>query len=157
MQWLAIGVFANGVAFLPFALVQGAGRSDVTGKLHLLELPFYLVAVWTLTKYFSIDGTAIAWAGRVTADCALLFWAAERQLGRLLPLKTVFAGAAIVAALFAVNMLSTASLPIKALIAVIELTTYAFVAWTLVISAQERSFLKQRLSGSASPSLKAVS
>ena len=88
LQWLAIGVFANGLATLPFALIQGAGRADITGKLHLLELPFYLGTVWVLTKHFGIDGTAIAWMIRVVIDCALLFWAVERLLGNMFSLRT---------------------------------------------------------------------
>src|SRR5579863_10177172 len=68
LQCLAVAAFANGLAALPFALVQGAGRADITGKLHFLELPFYLTAVWVLTQHFGIEGTAIAWALRVIID-----------------------------------------------------------------------------------------
>ena len=42
LQWLAAGVFINSLAQVAFAMIQGAGRPDLTAKLHLLELPFYL-------------------------------------------------------------------------------------------------------------------
>ena len=35
LQWLAVGVLFNSVAQVPFALVQGAGRPDLTAKLHV--------------------------------------------------------------------------------------------------------------------------
>ncbi len=50
LQWLAVGVFINSLAQIPFALVQGAGRPDLTAKLHLIELPLYLLALWWLTS-----------------------------------------------------------------------------------------------------------
>jgi len=72
LQVLAVGVFFNSLAYLAFALVQSAGRADWTGKLHLSELPVYLVAFWVLTSHFGIAGTAIAWSLRTTVDMMLL-------------------------------------------------------------------------------------
>ncbi len=39
LQWLAVGVFINSLAFVPFSLLQGVGRPDITATLHLIELP----------------------------------------------------------------------------------------------------------------------
>ena len=50
LQWLAVGVFINSVAQVPFALVQGVGKPDLTAKLHLIELPAYLATLWWLTR-----------------------------------------------------------------------------------------------------------
>lgn len=41
LRVLAIGIFANGVAYIPFAFVQGIGRSDVAAKFHLVELAVF--------------------------------------------------------------------------------------------------------------------
>lgn len=86
LRLLAVGVFVNSVGYVPFALIQGAGRPHVTATIHLLELPLYLVAVWVLTKNLGIEGTAIAWTGRVVVDAVLLFYFAHR----LLPHKSKF-------------------------------------------------------------------
>ncbi len=48
MQILTVGVLINGIANVPFALVQGAGRADLTAKINILELPLYLVVMWWL-------------------------------------------------------------------------------------------------------------
>jgi len=121
LQWLAIGVLANGLATLPFAFVQGAGRADITGKLHLIELPFYLVAVLLLTKYFGIEGTAIAWTLRVIVDCALLFGAVERLLHRLPAVKAVSICIGTAGVSFAVSMINM-TLPLKLAVIVAELS-----------------------------------
>src|SRR4051812_11606018 len=56
LQWLTIGVFLNSLAMIPFALIQGMGRPDLTAKVHLLELPFYLPAIWVLLVTLGIEG-----------------------------------------------------------------------------------------------------
>ena len=82
LRWLAVGVLMNSFALLPFALLQGIGRSDTTAKIHLAETPFYLVAVVWLIHEHGITGAAIAWCGRTTVDMWLLYWYADRHLER---------------------------------------------------------------------------
>jgi O-antigen/teichoic acid export membrane protein len=71
-QVVAIGVFANGIASVPFALIQASGRPDITAKIHLVELPLYAVAVYILTTHLGVLGTAIAWTARTSLDAILL-------------------------------------------------------------------------------------
>src|SRR6266700_8089164 len=56
LQWLALGVLLNSLAQIPFALVQGAGRPDLTAKLHLVELPAYLLGLWWLISAYGVVG-----------------------------------------------------------------------------------------------------
>jgi O-antigen/teichoic acid export membrane protein len=144
LQWLAIGVFANGLASLPFALVQGAGRADITGKLHLLELPFYLATVWVLTMHFGIEGTAIAWVARALIDGILLFFAAFRFVDSSVRLRSILASVALVTAVFTLAMISM-SLPEKIIVSVIVLLSFAATAWFALLAVDERQFLWMRL------------
>jgi O-antigen/teichoic acid export membrane protein len=73
MRWLLIGVLMNGLAFIPYGLVQAANRPDLTAKFHLAELPIYFVALFLLLPRFGIAGAAAAWAIRVTIDSLALF------------------------------------------------------------------------------------
>jgi O-antigen/teichoic acid export membrane protein len=73
LQWLAAGVFLNGLALVPFALVQGAGRPDLTAKLHLIEFPAYLLTLWWLISMRGVEGAAMAWTARVAVDALILF------------------------------------------------------------------------------------
>ncbi|HVB86981.1 MAG TPA: flippase, partial [Candidatus Dormibacteraeota bacterium] len=73
LQWLAVGVFINGLAQIPYSLLQGVGRPDLTAKLHLAELPAYLLVLWWLIHADGIEGAAMAWTARVFVDALVLF------------------------------------------------------------------------------------
>ena len=87
MQLLAVGVFINSCAHVPFGMVQSAGRPDLTAKLHLIELPFYLLILWWLLGTLGIVGAAIAWVVRVAVDTLFLFAMAQRLLQSVSPLS----------------------------------------------------------------------
>jgi O-antigen/teichoic acid export membrane protein len=80
LQWLSAGVLFNSLAHIPFALLQGAGRPDITAKIHLIELPCYLLALWLLIPEMGINGAAMAWCARSLMDAALLFAMAYRYV-----------------------------------------------------------------------------
>lgn len=80
LQWLAVGVFINGLALIPYSLLQGVGRPDLTAKLHLAELPAYLLVLWWLIHAYGIEGAAMAWTARVFVDAVVLFGLARRFL-----------------------------------------------------------------------------
>ena len=46
LQWLAVGVFLNSLAMIPFVLIQAAGRPDLTAKFHMVELAIYAPLLW---------------------------------------------------------------------------------------------------------------
>jgi O-antigen/teichoic acid export membrane protein len=73
LRWLAIGVFVNCLARLPYITLQGAGRPDLTAKLHLAELPAYVLLLWAAVEGFGIVGAAAAWTFRVVIDTIALF------------------------------------------------------------------------------------
>jgi O-antigen/teichoic acid export membrane protein len=74
----SVGFFVTGLAQLPYTVLQSAGRAAVTAKLHLVELPFYVVAVAWAASSFGIVGVAWIWLARVVADAVLLFACAWR-------------------------------------------------------------------------------
>lgn len=76
---LVIGIFCNSLAHPPYALIQAGGRSDVTAKLHLLELPAFLFALGLGVHLFGITGAAIAWSLRVLVDGLLLYFVAAKM------------------------------------------------------------------------------
>ncbi|MEN8250052.1 MAG: flippase [Bacteroidota bacterium] len=86
LQWIAVGVLINSLAHVPVALIQGAGRPDITAKLHLIELPVYLLLLWQLVHLYGVEGAAVAWTVRVTLDTVLMFFMSRRYL----PVSTMF-------------------------------------------------------------------
>ena len=87
-QILLIGAWANGIAFIPFGLLQGQGRPDVTAKLHMLEVLPFLLGSYGLMVAAGLQGAAVAWTIRTLADCLLLLWLARcwsRYMVRAVP------------------------------------------------------------------------
>ena len=81
-KWLAVGVFINSLALVPFNLIQGGGRPDLTAKLHLLELPPYLLGIWWFTTQYGIAGAAVVWTLRAGLDAILLYLLVVRFVPR---------------------------------------------------------------------------
>ncbi|MFW6147000.1 MAG: flippase [Thermodesulfobacteriota bacterium] len=141
LQWLAVGIFLNSLAHIALAFVQGIGRPDLTGKLHLIELPLYLLAVWYLIGTYGIEGAAIAWAVRVGIDAAFLFTMAQR----LLPGK-IDRGVRIIvpvaAALFIFGLGSMqVSILIKAGFIVSTFIVFLLNSWFLLLAPDERELV----------------
>jgi O-antigen/teichoic acid export membrane protein len=145
LQWLAIGVFINSLAQVAFALVQAAGRPDLTAKLHLAELPCYVVAVWFLIQADGIEGAAIAWVGRIVVDTIALFLVAKRLLPESSQaLRKLAAGVAAT-----LTVLGLAALPLgigwKGLLLLVTLSSFAVIAWMLLLDAAERAVARKWL------------
>lgn len=142
LQLLAIGVLLNCLALIPFTLLQGAGRPDLTSKLHLVELPFYLFAVWWLIRTHGIVGAAIAWVMRVAIDMVILFVVAKKILpkGIILTKWSIFivalAGTSLVVAIFLHGLI------MKIIFLFIMLSSFTFVTWFQIMDRGERVVLK---------------
>jgi O-antigen/teichoic acid export membrane protein len=138
LQWLAVGVFINSLAQVPFALVQGAGRPDLTAKLHLVELPCYLLALWWMVRAFGIEGAAIVWTGRVAIDALVLFGFGRR----FLPISASLAPRTLSLLAFALLTLASATLAQGLILkgVFLSVTTLVFVltTWFLILTTEER-------------------
>jgi O-antigen/teichoic acid export membrane protein len=80
LAWLAVGLLANGLARIPAALLPAIGRPDLNARLHLVELPLFVALLAVLVRRWGIEGAAMAWVARVTADGIGLYWLALRQV-----------------------------------------------------------------------------
>lgn len=144
LRWLAVGVFVNCLAQAPFSLIQGAGRPDITGKLHLVELPLYAGAILFLSRTFGLEGVAMAWVLRVAVDTAVLYVAA----GRFLPhgSSLVWSTARLVALalpLYGVG-LALEGLGAKLLYLSATLLLFGLFGWYRVLQPAERALFQRR-------------
>jgi len=71
-QVLCLGVFANAIGSMFYALLHAKGRADVTAKLHLIELPIFLIILFFLINQLGVIGGAWAWVGRMIFDALAL-------------------------------------------------------------------------------------
>ena len=140
LQWLAIGVFFNSLAFVPFAFLQGIGKPDITSKLHLMEVIVYIPILLLLIKHFGIDGAAMAWAVRVMLDNLLLFYCAKRCYGEKAfntPTLVFLFGAPFVLLFLLVNY----SLGQKVSICILLLPITVFYVWKKTLDQGERLYI----------------
>ena len=142
LRLLSVGVLITSIAYAPFALVQSAGQPGIIAKLHMVELPLYLIAVWVLTSRFGIAGTAMAWTGRVALDAILLFFFA----GRLIKHRQGFLPKLTAALVAGLVVLYGATIPNtlagKAGFLLLALLAFGFVGWYLAMAPDERALMR---------------
>ena len=143
LQWLAVGMFINCLAWAPVAVIQGVGRPDLTAKLHILELPVYLIALFWLTKVLGIEGAAIAWTGRVAVDALVLFVIAKR----FLPIRSSVHFQTFLLVAGTVGIFVLVTLPhtweTRGLLLILILVAFVLIARFLVVSTEERSLTQE--------------
>jgi O-antigen/teichoic acid export membrane protein len=139
LQWLAVGVFLSGLAQVPFALLQGVGRPDVTATLHLIELPIYLGLMWWLISKRGIEGAAIAWSARVSIDALFLFVLARRSLpGKsVMPLRTALLPGAALLILAPAALLQSPI--VKGAFLLGTILCFVLVMWFRILTPEERT------------------
>lgn len=127
------GVWINGLAYIPYGLLQAQGRPDIIAKLQLIELPFFLLILWGGIHWLELAGAALAWSLRVAADAFLLFYFARLplRLRHVLPALGMIGLAAIFAPHRLISTYSIASI----------LLILVSLLWALSVAPELRHFL----------------
>lgn len=76
---LLIGFWFNAFALVPFTQLQASGRPDLPPKMHLVEIPAYLTALYLGMKGLGLIGCALAFSARCALDFVLLSAAAGKR------------------------------------------------------------------------------
>jgi O-antigen/teichoic acid export membrane protein len=79
LRWMAIAVYINAVAQVPYAALQGGVDARSVAMLHVLELPIYLVALVASAHWMGLRGVAFVWFARMAVDGAAMWWLAYRK------------------------------------------------------------------------------
>ena len=144
LRFLAIGVFINSIAHIPYSYLQAHGRPDLTAKFHLLELPIHLVVVWYLVSRFGVPGAAMAWTVRVALDAGLLLggvrWKFRIPLADTL--RGIGASALTTCGVFVVALGAVRLSPLpdrwQILLTVGLIFSVGFTVWQFVLTSEER-------------------
>lgn len=151
LSWFAVGILINGGAQVLSTFVQGLGRPDLTAKLHLLEIPIYMLMLWWLVPQFGIVGAAYAWVGRILLDAIALLgfsWllaADTRRLGVGILLTSIAAVGLSAAGASAV------AFSWKAVLFALSIVVMAILGWTRLLAEPDRRFFRQALSSLRNP------
>ena len=146
LRILAVGVFLGGLAHLPLSVLYGAARPDIPAKIHLGEAIVYVPLVFILVRDFGIPGAALSWTLRCSADLALYEWATRRAIGRcqidLAEIKRArrltLLAAGLAGTFTLIAWASPSSVAIGLALVTMVCAAYSVLAWTSVLSAEER-------------------
>lgn len=147
MQVLALGMLPNALAHIPFTVLHGLGRPDLTTKSHLAELLVYAPGAWYLTRTGGITGAAVAWSLFLLLDAVVLFILAGQALAvpsrllktaaaRLKPTLVSISAFSLLVTLS--NVLLDAPLARAALTGAAA-AAFAWFAWSRVLAAEDRA------------------
>lgn len=145
---LLFGLLFNLPAFLPYATILAAGRSDVFAKLYLLELVPYIFVVFFLTSQYGIVGAAAAWSIRITVDAVLQFYLARRLGGVGRPdvkFSLVAVGALILVPPLVVHRILDGQLLVTSTVLVFSLVGYLIFVWARLLDSSEIDWGKDKL------------
>ena len=144
LRWVAAGIFLNSLSYVPFAMIQAAGRPDITAKLQLAELLPYIAAIYFLATHYGITGVSVAWMARVSIDAVLLFVFAEK----LLPYKRrslfMLGNAVVGAGLLLCVAVIPQNLIVKIAFLCLALIIFGFASWHWALAPEERAFMLKR-------------
>ena len=147
LQILAVGMLLNSIALVPFSLLQGVGRPDLTGVFSLVELVFQIAACFLLVKHYGISGAALAWTLRMLLDVFLLFgaifWLKSVSPSGLLHngMRRTLIITSTLAGLVGILWIRNGPFPTQVLVAIIGLIGFALVSWSCVLDSRDRSLL----------------
>lgn len=145
-KWIAVGVFFNIMAQIPFTVLQATGRPEIVAKVQLVQLPFFLLLAWGLSRWQGTVGVAMAWALRTLVEGLILQFVTARWTGiqgqrfnffaqgqwRLFPIFVFLVGSWIIESVWRTH-------PLPRIIGfVILLSLFLWWLWQKLLSTEER-------------------
>lgn len=139
VQLLAAGVFINSLGQVVFGLLQATGRPDLTAKLHVAELPLYVLMIYVFTTRLGLVGVALAWTVRIALDTAILCWATAKWLPESRPAVKHMAGWTVVWTSTLGIVAMTDRLSARIALTCVVLVAFVGWAWRIALKPSERT------------------
>lgn len=142
LQWLALGTLINVLSFVPYALVQSAGRPDLTGKAHLAQLPAFVLLAWWLIGSYGLMGAVAAWVIRIVADALIMFYMVRWFLP--IPASSIRRAATVMGTAISVMILAMLldGLVVKAIFLAVSAAVFALVVWFFLLAKEEKNLAR---------------
>jgi O-antigen/teichoic acid export membrane protein len=144
LQILAAGVLVNALTYVPFSLLQGMGRPDLTAKLQAVQLPVHLALAWFLLTRFGLPGAALAWTARMALEFVIFIIAGcwlTRTSARMLAgkeLRRSLGALMVLAAGLSILWTSTHAFVVDAALTLFLGCGFLFVSWHYVLDLDEK-------------------
>jgi len=150
LQIFAFGVCFNAMANVPFNFLQAIGKPDLTAKIHLFELPIYILALKYLTETWGLPGAAWTWSLRVIGDLILMLIITQTKalpipefLNWSFWLKRVGGPLTIAALTFYLAQILT--WPWKLAFTAASLPLFLIITYKYILSVSDRDLIKEKL------------
>ncbi len=144
LQLLSLGVLLNSLSAIPFTAIQSINRPDVTAKVHLVELPLYLVSLWVLALHHGINGVALAWAGRNLIDVVIFSIIYDRTVEKSIIKQFLGSIVAVFLSFLLAWMLIELQFIHKIMLFLSVMCTFAFFWWK-ALNFEERLMINRFL------------
>ena len=138
MRWLTAGIFVYSLSFVPFSLLQGVGRPDISAKLHLVLIPVAIGIAWFLTKRFGMEGAGIAWFIRCLLETVVMTLLANRYApgsGSAIGRSAVMV---LVALLLMAGVTLVPSFLFRLVLVALELVLFLVLGWRWLLGTDEQ-------------------
>jgi O-antigen/teichoic acid export membrane protein/glycosyltransferase involved in cell wall biosynthesis len=146
-QLIAAGFLFLSFSYVAFNLIQGTGRTDITGKIHILLLVTYVPLLWAGVRWGGIDGAAAAWFLHLGMQAGLQYLAV-RRMGFVDRRTMARAGlgrvAAVIVLFFLSGLLLGRIVPLVPAVLAAE-AGFLVLVWFRVLSPDERDWLRGQL------------
>jgi O-antigen/teichoic acid export membrane protein len=142
LQWITAGVFILSLGQVPFTLIQGAGRPDLTARLHLVELPFFILGLWLLIHINGIVGASNAWFFRICVDTVCMFFLAQRLIR--VEKKLMFQSTLLIGGVLLIFVFATVpdTFVVKGLFFLTAMLLYGFITWFKLLDSDEKDMIR---------------
>jgi O-antigen/teichoic acid export membrane protein len=148
LQIIAVALFLNAFAFVPYSSVQALGRPDLKAILDLAMIPTYALCCWLLMRWMGVNGAAVAKLLSGVLDTGFLFifaWKLQafslRDLMSGTLFRTLIASAGLLLVAYLIADLHARLLVSASLLAVC-CAFYTAIFWVLAVDAQERTTIR---------------
>jgi len=147
LQILAVGALINSIGYIPFAFLDGIGRPDITAKVQVIELPFYILLMWFSIKEGGIIGAAFACSFRTAVDSVILWFFAQKLNPNKLKMKINLNHLWIIILILLsfIVIAIDVSVYYKLIASVVILSIFLLVSWHSFLQKEEKDFIISRL------------
>ena len=146
LQILSVGVFFNAIAYMPYTLLQASGRADLVAKLHLAQLPIYVLAMWLSVSHWGLVGAAFIWLVRALLEMIIFFTWAKKMAhdNKTSDHVMIYMLCGAIGLMIAFG-LSDAVVSLRLIILVVALILFHTYFWFRVLKSSDRLWVNRRL------------
>jgi O-antigen/teichoic acid export membrane protein len=145
MKWLVIGVLSISIGLIPSSYLQSTGRPDLIAKVHLIQIPFFLIALYFALDNYGITGVAAVVSIRMILDTLILItlvWRLQAQMGTKL-IEELWP--MIVSLLFLIIPFWPMSIGLKITTLIFSVFVVTLMIWNFGMRVEEREFIYIKL------------